>query len=80
MGAATVMKDAVLRFWAVEHISGMIIAIILITLTRGVAKKGAEPSKKNKKLLLFYVLALVIILSSIPWPGRFGDVPLFRGF
>ncbi|NIM36031.1 MAG: hypothetical protein GTN67_11860 [Hydrotalea flava] len=80
MGAATVMKDAVLRFWAVEHITGMIIAIILITLTRGVAKKEAEPSKKNKKLLLFYVLALIIILASIPWPGRFGDVPLFRGF
>ena len=79
MGAATVMKDPALRFWAVEHITGMIIAIVLITLTKGVAKKDIAPSKKNKKLLLFYILALIIILASIPWPGRFGDVPLFRG-
>lgn len=78
-GVASVMKNPALRFWAVEHITGMIIAIILITITRGIAKKSTEPAKKNKKLLLFYILALVIILASIPWPGRFGDVPLFRG-
>src|ERR1700712_1606344 len=35
-GMAAVMKDHVFRYWAVEHITGMLIAIILITIGRGV--------------------------------------------
>lgn len=77
---AAVMKDAVMRFWAVEHITGMIIAVVLITVSRSVAKKDIAPLKKNKKLAILYILALVIILASIPWPFRFEDVPWFRGF
>lgn len=79
MGVAEVMKNSVYRFWAVEHIIGMIIAIILITITRGIAKKDIEPARKNKKLLVLYIFAIIIIIASIPWPGRFGDLPLFRG-
>ncbi len=76
---AAVMKDAVMRFWAVEHISGMIIAAILITISRSVAKKDIPALKKNKKLSTLYFVALLIILASIPWPFRFEDVPWFRG-
>lgn len=76
---AEVMKNAEQRFWAVEHITGMIIAVVLITITRVVSKKEIEPSKKNKKLATLYILALVIILASVPWPFRFQDVPWFRG-
>ena len=31
-----VMKDKAMRFWAVEHITGMLIAILLITVGKGV--------------------------------------------
>jgi uncharacterized membrane protein len=79
MGVAEVMKNPVYRFWPVEHITGMIIAIILITITREIAKKDMEPARKNKKRLVWYIFALIIIIASIPWPGRFGDLPLFLG-
>ena len=77
---STIMKDHVMRFWAVEHITGMIIAVAIITISRGVTKKSDMPdSKKHKRQLLLYSLALVIILASIPWPFRIADTPWFRG-
>ena len=75
-----IMKNSVMRFWAVEHITGMIIAVAIITISRGVTKKNDMPdSKKHKRQLLLYSLALVIIIASIPWPFRIADTPWFRG-
>jgi len=76
---AAVMKDSYMRFWAVEHITGMIIAVVLITISRSVAKKDIPAIKKNKRLATLYIIALIIILASIPWPFRFDNVPWFRG-
>src|SRR5688572_9105816 len=39
-GFGAVMKNGAYRFWAVEHLVGMLIAIILITVARGVSKKN----------------------------------------
>jgi hypothetical protein len=73
-GFGGVMKDSAMRFWAVEHITGMLIAIILITIARGKAKRGGFPS-------VLYLLALVIILAVIPWPFRVPEIsrPWFPG-
>ena len=62
-GFGIVMKDSIMRFWAVEHITGMLIAIILITIARGKAKRGGYPAA-------LYILALIIILAVVPWPFR----------
>lgn len=62
-GFGAVMKDSALRFWAVEHITGMLLAIILITIARGKAKRGAYPA-------VIYILALILILAVVPWPFR----------
>ncbi|RYY44315.1 MAG: hypothetical protein EOO06_18325 [Chitinophagaceae bacterium] len=62
-GFAAVMKDSAMRFWAVEHITGMLIAIILITIARGKAKRGGYP-------VALYLIALIIILAVVPWPFR----------
>ncbi|AYD46956.1 MAG TPA: hypothetical protein VFQ86_01600 [Arachidicoccus soli] len=62
-----VMKDPALRFIFVEHPVGMIIAIILITIGKGVAKKDISDIKKHRKSATLYLVALIIILASIPW-------------
>ena len=72
MGMATVMKDRVARFYAIEHWTGMLIAIILITIGRGVSKKNIPDGVKHKKTFWFFLVALVIILVCIPWPFRTG--------
>jgi glucan phosphoethanolaminetransferase (alkaline phosphatase superfamily) len=64
-GMSEVMKNAALRFWAVEHITGMIIAVTLITIARGKVKKTQYASAS-----ILYVVALLIILVTIPWPFR----------
>lgn len=65
-----VMKDAGARFYAVEHIAGMLIAIVLIHIGKAQARKPIGDSAKHRRTMLFYLLALLIILVSIPWPFR----------
>lgn len=72
MGFGPVMKDPVFRFYAVEHLTGMVIAIILITIGRGVSKKNIPDQVKHKKTFWFFLVALLIILVSVPWPFRVG--------
>ncbi|HYC29015.1 MAG TPA: hypothetical protein VEB42_09365 [Chitinophagaceae bacterium] len=76
----SVMKDTFYRFYMVEHPVGMLIAIILITIGRGQVKKGISDVSKHKRMFWFYMIALIIILATVPWPFR--EIiarPLFPG-
>ena len=74
-GFAAVMKNSVLRFWAIEHMTGMILAIVLITIARGKSKRGGYSAAG-----WLYLIALIIILAVIPWPFREGIArPWFPG-
>jgi len=64
------MKDRLYRFFWVEHPTGMILAVILITVGRGVVKKQIPDPMKYKKVFWFFLAALILILATIPWPGR----------
>src|SRR4029077_10134788 len=72
------MRRADLRFWAVEHISSMIVAVALSHVGRVLARKAATPAKKRSRLLLTFGLATILIVIGMPWPGRPGGRPLFR--
>ena len=65
-----VMKDGVLRFFAMEHVLMMIIAWLLVHVGRSMVKRAGTDAQKHKRSLLFFGLALVIILAMIPWPFR----------
>jgi hypothetical protein len=73
----SVMKDATYRFYLVEHPLMMLIAIVFITIGRGQAKKSIPDAVKYKKAFWFFLLALILILAAIPWPGREIGRPLF---
>ncbi|RED91766.1 hypothetical protein [Marinoscillum furvescens] len=64
-GAA--MKNAELRFWAVEHITGMVIAAVLAQVGRSKSKKTEDVKKKYRFQAIFFALSLLIIVLSIPW-------------
>ena len=66
------MKIPLFRFFGMEHLVGMIIAIALVTIGRKKAEKKEVPGQKHKTVLIWYVIGLIIILAFIPWP--------FRGF
>jgi uncharacterized protein YacL len=64
------MKDSMVRFYTVEHLTMMIIAVALITIGYSRAKKKTEATAKFKTTFWFYLIGLVVILASIPWPFR----------
>lgn len=61
------MKDSTSRLYMLEHPLTMIIAIVLITIGYSKAKKLQDSDQRYKKMLIFYTLGLILILSRIPW-------------
>jgi uncharacterized membrane protein SirB2 len=59
------MKDANTRYWTVEHLTMMLIAIILITIGHSKSKKIVMPEGKHKTIALYYTIALLIIIAGI---------------
>lgn len=77
-GFGEIMKSPALRFNVVEHIAGMLIAIILIHIGKAQARRPIGDQAKHKRTMIFYFLALLIILVSIPWPFR--EIGMDRGW
>jgi uncharacterized membrane protein len=64
------MKDPGIRYWTVEHIFAMLIAVVLITIARVSSKKMTEDAAKHKRLAIFNEMAFFIILLTIWLSGR----------
>lgn len=71
VGMGGVMKDSTLRLYLVEHPLIMIIAVTLITIGYSKHKKKLTSHPKFKTLAIFYTLALIFVLSRIPWNAWF---------
>jgi len=77
-GAA--MKDPAARFWAVEHITTMLGAVIAAHVGRVLARKTADANSRRVKLFICYGIATLLMFLAVPWPGMRAGRPLFRGF
>jgi nitrate reductase gamma subunit len=64
------MSSPILRFFTVEHIFMMLIAIAFLTIGNIKAKKASESKQKAKYIFWWFVAALVVIMAAIPWPFR----------
>jgi glucose uptake protein GlcU len=73
------MRNRGLRFWAVEHVTGMVIAIALVHIGRAKIRKATTDSRRHSLAAIFYGIAIIVMLASIPWPGMAAGRPLFRG-
>lgn len=76
MGAA--MSNPTLRYWTVEHLTGMVIAVAAAHIGRARMRRAADNEAKYKIGAMFVAIALVLILISIPWPGMPAGRPFFR--
>lgn len=72
-GAA--MGNSDLRFFAVEHILMMLIAVILAHVGSVMARRATDAAKKHRNAAILYTISTVLILAAIPWWR-----PLLRGF
>ncbi len=73
MGMAAVMKDSTARLFVVEHPLVMILTVVFITIGYSKHKKNLLSHKKFKTLSIFYTIALILMLSRIPWQIWFGN-------
>jgi len=69
-GFGAAMKDPVVRFYGIEHLTGMLITVILIHIGKAQGRKKISDRKKHVRTMVFYLIALVIILATVPWPFR----------
>jgi hypothetical protein len=67
-----IMNDPHSRFFAVEHISLMLIAVILIHIGKAQGRKAISDRARHRRTLIFYFIALLLILVAVPWPFREG--------
>jgi hypothetical protein len=65
LGAAMAVKE--LRFFSVEHITGMIIAITLAQIGVGRVRHAPTDAAKLRRAAFWQTLAVLAILASIPW-------------
>jgi hypothetical protein len=72
------MQDRVARFWAVEHISTMLMAVILVHVGRVLARKAKTPEARRTRLLVCFGIATLAMIGATPWPGMSNGRPLFR--
>jgi hypothetical protein len=62
------MKHAETRFWAVEHIMMMVIAVILAHVGRVLSKKGKTPLQQHRGAALLYLVTMIVLFLAIPCP------------
>jgi len=69
-GFGAAMKIADVRYFLVEHPVIMLVAIGLIHMGTGIARRAPTDEAKYKRLAIFYTVATVLIIVGLPWWRR----------
>ena len=75
-GAA--MRDPALRYWAVEHVTLMLFAVVIVHVGRVLARTARTPQSKRTRQIVCFSLATIAMIAATPWPGMANGRPLFR--
>jgi mono/diheme cytochrome c family protein len=72
------MRSAPLRFFAIEHITAMVIAVALAHIGRARLRRASDDRKRHQSALLGSAGFLLMVLVGMPWPFLKHGRPLFR--
>ena len=72
------MHVSALRFFAIEHITMMLLALIAAHVTAVLAKKASSSRARQARVAWGVALTLLLMLSAIPWPWLAAGRPLFH--
>ena len=75
MGVA--MQTTAIRFFVVEHVVGMVLALAVAHVARIRIRKAA-PDAKGHTAAIFVGASLLLIVLAMPWPGLPYGRPLLR--
>jgi hypothetical protein len=65
-----VLRNPAARFFTIEHFATMILAWLLVHVGRVMVKRADNNTSKHRRTLLFYGIALLLIIAMIPWPFK----------
>lgn len=77
-----IMHESSIRFFAVDHPTGMFLAIIIAQVGFSISKRSTKGSRHQFLVAtITYTVAFLLVLGSIPWPffEKYGR-PLFPHF
>lgn len=75
------LKNPDLTFYAIIHLAGMLTAIVVLTIGSALAKRRSSDREKFRTMLVWFSIALLIILLAIPWPfSPLSSRPYIRTF
>jgi hypothetical protein len=72
------MRIGAVRYWAVEHVFGMVVALAFAHAGAARVRKTADAVARHRVAAVFFILAFLAIAASIPWPGTPNARPLLR--
>jgi mono/diheme cytochrome c family protein len=72
------MKSAALRFFFVEHITAMVIALAVLHIGAGRIRQATDDRVRHRRMLTTSVVFCLCIVIGIPWPFRPYGRPLAR--
>ena len=67
---AAAMKDAPMRFFAVEHPAMMLLAVIAVHVGYAKAKRAVDAAAAHKAVVIGYGAGVLLMLAAVPWPFR----------
>jgi len=70
-----VMGNPQARFFVLEHVFYMVVAVILAHVGSSLARKANEATDRHRRAALWYSLSIVALLIGMPWTR-----PLLPGF
>lgn len=77
-GQPGVMKQASLRFFMVEHVVGMLVAVALLHVLTARARRLGDDPARYKKTAIGIAAGFAVLALSIPWPFMAAGRPLLR--
>lgn len=70
------MKDAASRYWGMEHLVSMLLAVVFVTLSVAATKRIKDHRRRYFRIFLYNAIALLIIVGTLSYgvaPGLFGS-------
>ncbi len=75
---AGAMGNAVTRYFAVEHVALMVLAVVVAHVTRSRTRRAAGEVARHRTAAIGFSLSMLLILAAIPWPFLQVGRPLLR--
>ena len=74
------MATPAIRFFTVEHLAVMLLALAAAHIGRARTRKAASAAAKHTSAAFWYLLTLLLVLVAVPWPFYSSGRPLLRLF